>query len=82
VVGYRRGCLPELVEPGTGLLAEFGDEAALAQLITDVDGLDPDYCRATAERRFAPAVMAAAYIGLYDQCIAGSLAGPRSRVSA
>src|SRR3954447_2301520 len=82
VVGYRRGCLPELVEPGTGLLAEFGDEAALAQLIADVDRLDPDYCRATAERRFAPAVMAAAYIDLYDQCIAGSLAGRPSRVSA
>jgi glycosyltransferase involved in cell wall biosynthesis len=82
VVGYRRGCLPELVEPGIGLLAEFGDEAALAQLITDVDRLDPDYCRATAARRFAPAVMTAAYIDLYDRCIAGSLAGRRSRVSA
>jgi glycosyltransferase involved in cell wall biosynthesis len=76
VVGYRRGCLPELVEPGTGLLADFGDEAALAQLITDVDELDPTHCRAAAERRFAPAVMAAAYIGLYDQCITGSIAAP------
>jgi glycosyltransferase involved in cell wall biosynthesis len=82
VVGYRRGCLPELVEPGTGLLAEFGDEVGLAQLITDIDRLDPDCCRATAERRFAPSVMAAAYIDLYDQCIAGSHVGPRSRVSA
>jgi len=82
VVGYRRGCLPELVEPGTGLLAEFGDEDGLAQLITDIDRLDPDCCRATAERRFAPSVMAAAYVDLYDQCIAGSHVGPRSRVSA
>jgi glycosyltransferase involved in cell wall biosynthesis len=82
VVGYRRGCLPELVEPGTGLLAEFGDEAALADLITNVDKLDPAYCRAAAERRFAPAVMAAAYLELYDQCITGSLAGPRSKVYA
>jgi glycosyltransferase involved in cell wall biosynthesis len=82
VVGYRRGCLPELIEPGTGLLAEFGDETALSQLVTDVGTLDPAQCRAAAERRFAPAVMAAAYLQLYDQCITGSRAGPRSKVSA
>ena len=29
VVGYRRGCLPELVEPGTGLLAEPDNEPEL-----------------------------------------------------
>ncbi len=82
VVGYRRGCLPELVEPGTGLLAEFGDEAALAQMITNVDKLDPAHCRAAAERRFAPGVMAAAYLELYDQCITGSKAGPRTKAYA
>jgi glycosyltransferase involved in cell wall biosynthesis len=81
VVGYRRGCLPELIEPGTGLLAEFGDEAGLAQLIANVDELDPAHCRAVAERRFAPAVMAAAYLELYERCI-GSLTRPRSKVSA
>jgi glycosyltransferase involved in cell wall biosynthesis len=82
VVGYRRGCLPELIEPGTGLLAEFGDEAALAHLIANVDKLDPAHCRATAERRFTPAVMAAAYLELYERCMTGSLAGQRSKVSA
>jgi glycosyltransferase involved in cell wall biosynthesis len=82
VVGYRRGCLPELVEPGTGLLAEFGDEAALAQMITNVDKLDPARCRAAAERRFAPSVLAAAYLDLYDQCITGSIAGPRTKAYA
>ncbi|HKV20953.1 MAG TPA: glycosyltransferase [Mycobacterium sp.] len=82
VVGYRRGCLPELVEPGTGWLAEFGDEAALAQMVTDVDGLDPDHCRAVAERRFAPGVMAEAYLDVYDRCITGSIADSRSKVSA
>jgi glycosyltransferase involved in cell wall biosynthesis len=79
VVGFRRGCLPELIEPGTGLLAEFGDEAALARLITDIDKLDPARCREAAERLFAPAVMAAKYLELYDQCIAGSRAGARRR---
>ena len=82
VVGYRRGCLPELVEPGTGLLAEFGDEAALAQMITNVDKLDPARCRAAAQRRFAPGVMADAYLKLYDQCIMGSVAGPRTKAYA
>jgi hypothetical protein len=64
------------------LLAEFGDEAALARLVTEVDGLDPARCRATAERRFTPAVMAAAYLDLYDRCMTGSLAGARAKVSA
>jgi len=73
VVGYRRGCLPELIEPGTGLLAEFGDEAALAQLVANVDTLDPAHCRATAERRFTSAVMAAAYLGLYERCMTARL---------
>ena len=82
MVGYRRGCLPELVEPGTGLLAQFGDEAALAELITNVDKLDPAHCRAAAERRFAPDVMSAAYLELYNQCITGSLVSPRSKAYA
>ncbi len=82
VVGYRRGCLPELVEAGTGLLAEFGDEAALAELVAEVDTIDPAHCRAVAERRFTPSVMAAAYLELYDRCITGSLAAQRSKVSA
>ena len=82
VVGYRRGCLPELVERGTGLLAKFGDEAALAQLVTNVDKLDPSDCRTAAERRFAPAVMAGAYLELYNQCITGSLVSPRSKAYA
>ena len=79
VVGFRRGCLPELIEPGTGLLAEFGDEAALARLIADIDTLNPARCREAAERHFAPAVMAAAYLELYDRCIAGSRVGARRR---
>lgn len=70
VVGFNRGCLPELIEPGTGLLADSGDEAALAQLIPVIDDLDPAYCRSVAARRFTPAVMAAAYLELYARCIA------------
>ena len=45
----------------------------------EVDTIDPAHCRAIAERRFTPAVMAAAYLELYDRCMTGSLAanGPR-----
>jgi glycosyltransferase involved in cell wall biosynthesis len=70
VVGYRRGCLPELVEPGTGLLAEPDDEAELDRLLDGLDRLDPGYCRAVAERRFSPSVMAGKYIELYRRVLA------------
>ena len=69
VVGYGRGCLPELVEPGTGLLAEPDNEPELAHLLTRIDEIDQDHCRAVAERRFAPTVMATAYLQLYDKCL-------------
>jgi glycosyltransferase involved in cell wall biosynthesis len=69
VVGFRRGCLPELLEDGTGLLAEPGDEAELARLLDRVDELDPARCRSVAERRFSPKVMAAAYLSLYERCL-------------
>ena len=51
-------------------------------MIPDVDKLDPAHCRAAAERRFAPDVMAAAYLQLYDQCITGSILGPRPKAYA
>ena len=69
VVGYGRGCLPELVEPGTGLLAEPDNEPELAHLLTRIDEIDQDHCRAVAERRFSPTVMATAYLQLYRKCL-------------
>jgi glycosyltransferase involved in cell wall biosynthesis len=69
VVGYGRGCLPELVEPGTGLLAEPDDQTQLARLLGRVDDIDPRYCRAVAQRRFSPDAMATAYLGLYEKCL-------------
>jgi glycosyltransferase involved in cell wall biosynthesis len=73
VVGFRRGCLPELVEHGrTGLLVEPGDEAALAAAVGDVGTLDPDACRREAARRFTPARMADRYLRLYDKVLSRS----------
>ena len=66
VVGIARGCLPELIEDGrTGLLTT--DEEALGDLVHKAAGIDPGACRAEAELRFTPAVMAASYMRLYEQ---------------
>jgi glycosyltransferase involved in cell wall biosynthesis len=66
VVGTARGCLPELVEHGaTGLLAD--DEAELADLVQAAGKIDPKACRVEAAHRFTPAVMARAYLDLYDR---------------
>ncbi|KUI30864.1 glycosyl transferase family 1 [Mycobacterium sp. IS-1742] len=69
VVAYRRGCLPELVTPDTGRLADPGDETALAGLLSQTDEIDPARCRAEARRRFSPAVMAAGYLRMYAECV-------------
>jgi glycosyltransferase involved in cell wall biosynthesis len=69
IVGYRRGCLPELVEQGTGLLAEPDDEQELGRMLNRLDELSPARCRAVAERRFSPRVMASAYLELYRECL-------------
>lgn len=71
VVGFRRGCLPELVEHGrTGLLADPGDDPALAELVDQAGTIDPAECCQEAARRFAPTVMADRYIQLYEAAMA------------
>jgi glycosyltransferase involved in cell wall biosynthesis len=73
VVGYRRGCLPELVEHGrTGLLVDPGDEQALAEAALAARELDPRECRREAARRFTPARMADRYLRLYDRVLTRS----------
>ncbi|MEV0897432.1 glycosyltransferase [Actinoplanes sp. NPDC049802] len=68
VVGVGMGCLPELIEDGhTGLLT--GDEEALGDLVHKAVTIDPADCRAEARRRFTPAVMARAYLGLYERLL-------------
>ena len=73
VVGFRRGCLPELVEHGrTGLLVDPGDEDALAAAAAEAALLSPDDCRREAARRFTPARMAERYLRLYDRVLTRS----------
>lgn len=67
VVGYRRGCLPELLDERTGLLAAPDDEDELVSLLDRVGELDPAACQHLARQRYTPARMATDYIALYDQ---------------
>jgi glycosyltransferase involved in cell wall biosynthesis len=66
IVGIARGCLPELVEHGrTGLITT--DEEQLGDLVHAAHDIDEAECRAEAARRFTPAVMAEAYLHLYER---------------
>jgi glycosyltransferase involved in cell wall biosynthesis len=79
VVGFRRGCLPELVEHGrTGLLVDPGDEDGLAEAAGEASRLNPDDCRREAARRFTPGRMAERYLRLYDKVLTRS-GRPRAR---
>jgi glycosyltransferase involved in cell wall biosynthesis len=70
VVGFARGCLPELVDQGrTGLLVGPRDEPALAAAIGAAAELDPGECRRVAARRFTPGRMAEDYLRLYQQVL-------------
>jgi glycosyltransferase involved in cell wall biosynthesis len=72
VVGYRRGCLPELIDEGsTGLLCTPGDEDGLRLGISQAAFLDPAACRSAAATRFTPGVMAEQYLHLYEKVVAG-----------
>jgi glycosyltransferase involved in cell wall biosynthesis len=69
VVGFRRGCLPSLVDHGvTGFVVDTEDELAAA--LRRLDTLDRDLIAARAADRFAPERMAEAYVALYRRLIA------------
>lgn len=73
VVGFARGCLPELVEHGrTGLLVAPGDTEALGRAVADARHLQRQECRVTAARRFTPDRMADHYLRLYREALARS----------
>jgi glycosyltransferase involved in cell wall biosynthesis len=70
VVGITRGCLPELIEHGrTGLLT--ADEDELGELVHAAGKIEEGACREEAAQRFTTAVMAAAYLTLYERVRAG-----------
>jgi glycosyltransferase involved in cell wall biosynthesis len=73
VVGFRRGCLPELIDDGhTGLLVDPGDETALDTAVADAARLDPADCTGVAADRFTPSRMADRYLELYPDVLVRS----------
>jgi glycosyltransferase involved in cell wall biosynthesis len=66
VVGYRRGCLPELIDHGRTALLVEPDEDGLVAALRAVAMIRPAECRREAARPFTPARMAAQYLRLYD----------------
>jgi hypothetical protein len=64
VLGTRRGALPEIVTPDVGVLRDKMDELIAA--MDKVGSLDPQACRARAERYFTHLVMAEAYVRMYQ----------------
>ncbi len=76
VVAYPAGALPEIVEHGrTGFLVRSPREMALAMRACDT--LDPQACRAAAQRRFGLERTAARYLALYAELAAGHPADAR-----
>jgi glycosyltransferase involved in cell wall biosynthesis len=67
VVGTRRGALPEIVTPDVGVLRDKMDELIAA--MDSVGSLDPQACRARAERHFTHLVMAEAYVRMYQTMV-------------
>jgi glycosyltransferase involved in cell wall biosynthesis len=82
VIARRVGALTEVVQEGvTGLFADT--VAEMADAIGRIGTIDPDRCRAEAERRFSHHEMAARYLDLYAELAPRRAARPvESRMEA
>ncbi len=77
VIAIARGAAPELVSEGTtGFLVDDADGMVAA--VPLVGEIDPARCAASARARFAPSVMADAYLRVYDRAAATMPAPPRA----
>ncbi|HSB87625.1 MAG TPA: glycosyltransferase family 4 protein [Ilumatobacteraceae bacterium] len=75
VIAFRRGSMPELIEPGmTGYVVDDLDGAVAA--VDEVAGLDRAAIRATAVARFDRRTMVARYVDVYHQVL--SVTTPRT----
>jgi glycosyltransferase involved in cell wall biosynthesis len=74
VIAFRRGSVPEIVEPGvTGLIVDSVDEAVAA--VPLARALDRAAIRRRFEERFSVERMAQDYLRLYDAVLRGGTAG-------
>jgi glycosyltransferase involved in cell wall biosynthesis len=69
VVAFRRGSVPEVIEPGvTGFIVNTVAEAVAAT--RQIGTLSRRQCRMAFERRFSAARMAADYVQVYERLVA------------
>lgn len=74
VIALDDGSVPEVIEDGvTGFICSTEQEMVAA--VGRLDEIDRARCRAEAERRFSPTVMARAYERLYEHLVGGSGSG-------
>jgi glycosyltransferase involved in cell wall biosynthesis len=65
VIAFRRGAVPEVIEPGvSGFVVDTVDEAVAA--VEQVKRLDRSGCRGAFEARFLATRMADEYLGIYQ----------------
>jgi glycosyltransferase involved in cell wall biosynthesis len=70
VIGFRRGCLPELVQDGrTGFVVD--DVAGAVEALRRLPALRRRDCRAWVEARFNGERMAAEYLQVYERATGG-----------
>jgi glycosyltransferase involved in cell wall biosynthesis len=68
VIAYRRGSMPEIIDPGrTGYLVDGIDEAVTA--VDRIADLDRANCRTSAARRFSADRMVRDYVAVYEQIL-------------
>jgi glycosyltransferase involved in cell wall biosynthesis len=66
VIGYRRGSVPEVIDPGvTGFVVDGFDDAVEA--VSRVGAIDRRGCRRVFDERFSVGRMAQEYLALYDR---------------
>ena len=81
VVAFRRGALPEIVQPGVnGFLVNTPEEMALA--IEEVSAIDPRHAHDHAHANFSASEMAAAYLKIYEQLAYGTARDAESTLAA
>ena len=68
VVAYRRGSVPEIIDPGiTGTIID--NETDAVEAVHQIDRLNRRACRRRFEKRFSSKRMAEDYLAVYDKVI-------------
>lgn len=70
VLAYRRGSIPEIIEPGvSGFISETLDEMVAS--VAELGSIDRRACRAAFDRRFTAKRMVTDYLKIYEELVQG-----------